>query len=214
LERKQVEYQDIKFLRENHPAIRLLNADNSPLIISFLIHEFKKNNKFSISNEELVSTLSDFLYSLRDAYGDEIYPGSAQTYLDDWANSEYLRKYYLPDNDDPYFELTPSTEKVLEWIRDLEKREFVGTESRLKKIIEILREIAYMNSDDPKKRLEELERQKKEIENEIEKIESGVIERLTETQVKERYFEVYDTTLKLLSDFKQIEYNFRQLTEA
>jgi hypothetical protein len=206
-----VEYQDIKFLRENHPAIRLLNADNSPLIISFLIHEFKKNNKFSISNEELVSTLSDFLYSLRDAYGDEIYPGSAQTYLDDWANSEYLRKYYLPDNDDPYFELTPSTEKVLEWIRDLEKREFVGTESRLKKIIEILREIAYMNSDDPKKRLEELERQKKEIENEIEKIESGVIERLTETQVKERYFEVYDTTLKLLSDFKQIEYNFRQL---
>lgn len=206
-----MEYQDIKYLKENNPAIRLLNADNSPLIISFLIHEFKKNNKFSISNDELVSTLLDYLYSLRDIYGDEIYPGSAQTYLDDWADAEFLRKYYLPDKDDPFFELTPSTEKVLEWIRDLEKREFVGTESRLKKIIEILREIAYMNIDDPTKRLEELERQKKEIENEIEKIESGVIERLTETQIKERYFEVYDATHKLLSDFKQIEYNFRQL---
>lgn len=206
-----MEYQDIRYLKENHPAIKLLKADNCPLIISFLIHEFKKNNKFSISNDELVSTLSDYLYSLRNTYGDEIYPESAQTYLDDWANAEFLRKYYPPDNDDPYFELTPSTEKVLEWIRDLEKREFVGTESRLIKIIEILREIAYMNSDDPTKRLEELERQKKEIENEIEKIESGVIKRLTETQIRERYFEIYDTTHKLLSDFKQIEYNFRQL---
>ena len=192
-----MEYQDIQYLKENHPAIKLLKADNCPLIISFLIHEFKKNNKFStISNDELVSTLSDYLYSLRNTYGDEIYPESAQTYLDDWANAEFLRKYYPPDNDDPYFELTPSTEKVLEWIRDLEKREFVGTESRLIKIIEILKEIAYKNIDDPTERLEELEKQKKEIENQIQKIKSGVIERLSETQIKERYFEICDTTHK------------------
>ena len=209
-----MDYHRIKNLKEINPTIRLLNADYSPLIISFLFQAFKKNNKITIPNDELVSNLYDTIYSIQSAYGDGLFPETAQKYLDDWANAQYLRKYYPADSDEPCFELTPSTEKALEWIKELENREFVGTESRLIKIIEMLKEIAYRNSDDPAIRLGELERKKTEIEEEISKIKSGdELEKLSQTQLKERYFDVYDTSNKLLSDFKQIEYNFRRLDQ-
>lgn len=162
-----MDYHRIKNLKEINPTIRLLNADYSPLIISFLFQAFKKNNKITIPNDELVSNLNDTIYSIQSAYGEGLFPETAQKYLDDWANAQYLRKYYPADSDEPCFELTPSTEKALEWIKELENREFVGTESRLIKIIEMLKEIAYRNSDDPTIRLGELERKKNEIEEEI-----------------------------------------------
>ena len=208
-----MDYHRIKYLKETDPTIKILNADNSPLIISFLFQAFKQNSRNTIPNDELVSNLSDFLFSLRETYGNDIYPDSAQNYLEKWANDNFLRRFYQTDNDEPNFELTPSSEKVLDWLKSLEKREFVGTESRLIKIIEILKEIAYKVSDDPTKRLIELEKQKAEIEEEINKINLGIPDKLSNTQIKERYFEVYDTANRLLSDFKQIEYNFRHLDQ-
>lgn len=206
-----MDYHQVKNLKENNPTIRLFNAANSPLIISFLFQAFKYHNKITISNDELVSHLTDTIYHLRNVFGNELYPESPQNYLDKWTADGYLRKYYPDNSDEPCFELTPSTEKALEWINELESREFVGTESRLLKIIDMLREIAYKNSEDPHRRLAELERKKSEIETDIDKINSGILEKLTDTQIKERYFEVSDTSNKLLSDFKQIEYNFREL---
>ena len=206
-----MDYLHIKSLKESHPTIRLLNADNCPLIISFLFQSFKKANRTDVPNDELVSSLTDYLYSLRSMWGDDAYPETAQNYLDKWANDQYLRKYYPQNTDEARFELTPTTEKALEWLKDLEARQFVGTESRLIRVIEILKEIVYRTTDDPTKRLEELERQRNAIDTEIQKITSGSIDTLSRTQIKERYFEAYDVAHKLLSDFKQIEYNFRQL---
>lgn len=206
-----MDYENIKYLKDYNPTVKLLRLDNAPLIISFLFQEFKKNNKIVISNNELKTSLSDYLYNLNYIYGENTYPGTAQNYLDKWSNDGFLRKYYTSNNDEPAFELTPATEKALEWIKDLDKKEFVGTESRLLKIFDILKEIVYKSSDDPLKRVEELEKQKHEIEIEIEKIQSGNIEKLNETQIKERFFDVYDTARKLLSDFREVEYNFREL---
>jgi len=208
-----MDYLYVKSLKENHPTIRLLNAGNSPLIISFLFQSFKKVNRTSVPNDELVSGLTDYLYSLRSMCGDNAYPETAQNYLDKWTNDQYLRKYYPQNTDEAHFELTPVTEKALEWLKDLEARQFVGTESRLIRVIEILKEIVYRTTDDPTKRLEELERQRNAIDAEIQKIASGSIDTLSQTQIKERYFEAYDVAHKLLSDFKQIEYNFRQLDQ-
>ena len=56
-------------------------------------------------------------------------------------------------------------------------------------------------------------RKRDEIEEEIRKIHSGILERLSSTQIKERYYDLYDTSNKLLADFRQIEYNFRQLDQ-
>jgi hypothetical protein len=186
--------------------------ENSPLIISFLFQEYKAQNKITIASEELMRNLTDTLYHLREFYNDsQLYPEKAENYLNTWTNLGYLRKYYTQNSDEPFFDLTPATEKMLEWLQDLDKKEFVGTESRLLKIFDLLKELSYKNSKDPQKRLRELERQKKEIEDEIAKINNGFLDQLDSTQIKERFYDLEDTTRKLLSDFKQVEYNFREL---
>ncbi|WP_094227779.1 DUF3375 domain-containing protein [Methanolobus psychrotolerans] len=206
-----MDHQQIQNLKEKHPSIRLLNADNSPLIISFLYHKFKENNISTISKNELESNLSDYLFHLRKTEGSETYPKTPSEYLEDWTNANFLRSYYSSD-DVAYFDITHYTEKALEWIRDLvEERKFVATESRLLKIISTLKEIAYENTDDPTEKLAELEKQKREIETQIDNINAGIIEKLSETQIKERYFEICDTIHKMLSEFGEIEYNFKQL---
>jgi len=211
---EDMDHDYIQYLRDHNPTIRALKADNTPLIISFLFLQFKKNSRVTIPAPELTTNLADYLYSLRERRGEDWYPGPAPGYLNSWTNDGFLRKFYSPEGDEPLFELTPAMEKALDWIRDLEKKEFVGTESRLLKIFNLLKEIVFKSSADPGHRLEELARQKREIEEEMAKIEAGIIERLNETQVKERFFEVQDSARKLLSDFRQIEYNFRELDRA
>lgn len=206
-----MEYQDIKRLKEQHPSLKLLNADNSPLIISFLYQQFKEKNLLSISKDDLESSLSNYLYHLKTQERIEAYPRQPTEYLEDWTNAEFLRSYYASD-DKIYFELTHHTEKALDWIKNLiELRKFVGTESRLLKIISTLKELAYESNSDSAERLKELEKQKQNIESEIEKVKAGLADTLTETQIRERYFETCQTINDMLRDFKEIEHNFRQL---
>ncbi len=197
-----------------HPAIRLLKLDNAPLIISFLHQEFKSTNRIDIPNAELVQKLSDYLYYLRENNEEGLYPDTAPSYLDKWTADGLLRKYYPASSDEPVFQLTPASEKAMDWIKDLNREEFIGTESRLLRIYTILKEIAYQSTDDPKKKLKELNRQKKEIEREIEKVKAGRVEDRNERKIKELYFEVHNTARKLLADFRQIEYNFRDIDQA
>lgn len=209
-----MDYEYIRHLKDHNPSLRLLRLENAPLIVGFLYQHFKSDNNIVLSSIELTTRLSDYLHNLRENYGDNIYPDTAKNYLDKWTSEGFLRKYYTPDSDEPVFELTPATEKAIEWIRDLDKKEFVGTESRLLKIFEILKEIVYKSSDDPQKRMDELERQRQDIEKEIEKIKAGEIEKFSETQIKERFYDVSDTARKLISDFRQIEYNFREIDRS
>lgn len=204
-----MEYDYIKNLKDSNPALRLLKVDNSPLIVSFLFNTFKRDNNNTVREENLENRLSDYLYHIN--LEEERYTGEPKAYLRKWADDGFLRAWYENDNDTPTYELTPATETAFEWIIDLNKKEFIGTESRLLNIYSILREITVQTTPDPIKRIRELEKQKKKIDAEIHLIKAGNMEVLDETKVKERFFEVEDIARKLLSDFKQIEQNFREL---
>ncbi len=206
-----MEYEYIKNLKESSPALRLLKVDNSPLIVSFLFNSFKRDNKNTLKESELENSLSDYLYNLNRDNQESQYTGEPKAYLRKWADDGFLRAWYETDSDEATFELTPATETAFEWITDLNKKEFIGTESRLLNIYAILREITVKTTPDPHKRIRELEKQKKKIDAEINLIKLGNLEVLDETKVKERFFEVEDIARNLLSDFKQIEQNFREL---
>jgi hypothetical protein len=200
-------------LKQTHPTLRLLAADNAPLIISFLYRIFIQPNQRSVSQSDLTSRLEDYLFHLRDLHGEGKYPKTARQYLEDWAGGKtpFLRKYYTDLSDEPEFDLTPATEKAVEWLQSLEERQFVGTESRLLTVFELLREIVRKTLQDPAERIAELERQKAAIDAEIGRIHAGVLDAYDPTQIKERYFQVEETARRLLSDFRQVEYNFRGL---
>jgi hypothetical protein len=49
------------------PSFKLLQSSNVVLIIGFFAEQFKKKNRPYIPNDELVSSLSDFLFNIREA---------------------------------------------------------------------------------------------------------------------------------------------------
>jgi hypothetical protein len=208
-----MDHDTLDRLRQHHTAWRLLAADNAPLILSFLALAFIKPNRRAIAAPELTAHLTAYLEQLAETYGPERYPKTARQYLDDWATTEraYLRKYYPKSGEDAEFDLTPAAEKAIEWVQSLRPQQFIGTESRLVTLFELLRELATSGQDDPAARIAELTRRKSEIERDIERVRTGQAGPLDDTQIKERYFQIEDTARRLLGDFRQIEENFRLL---
>lgn len=208
-----MDYQQLLALRQHHPAWRLLRADHAPLIASFFSQVFVVPNRRSLDSHALAALLEDQLYALRQNLGDEAFPRSTAAYLDDWADNAngWLRKYYPPGQDEAHFELTPASEKAIEWLANLGNRQFVGTESRLLSIFELLRQVVEGSESDTRVRLAELEKRRAALDEEIAQARAGDIELMDATRVKERFLDVARTARSLLADFREVEQNFRDL---
>src|SRR5581483_6154397 len=151
---------------------------------------------------ELVNRLDDELYALNERLGERAFPKPAKAYLDDWAHPDagWLRKYYPEGSDEPHFDATPAVEKALAWVRSLGEREFVGTESRLNTVFELLRQIVHGTETDPAARIEELTRRRQEVDDEIERVLAGEVQLLDRSAVRDRYQQLTATAWGLLSD--------------
>lgn len=208
-----MDYDTLLGLRQRHPTWRLLTAEHAPFIIAFLYDAFTKPNRRTLSQSELSGRLGDYLYSLRATVGETAFPKTAGDYLNDWVDDSkgWLRKFYPEGSDEPHFDLTPATEKAIEWLSSLEQKQFIGTESRLKTIFDLLHQMARGTETDPAVRIAELEKRRSEIENEIARIRKGELDLMDATQLKERFYHVEQTARALLSDFRQVEQNFRDL---
>jgi len=105
-----------------------------------------------------LSLLDDELFRLRESYGDDAHKMSAKQYLALWCdNNAYLSKRYPDRGDEPVYDLTPSIAKAIEWLSDLKPKAFVGTESRLLTVFNLLREIDAKASESPERRIQELD---------------------------------------------------------
>lgn len=208
-----MDYDTIEMLRERHPAWRLLRADNATLILAFLGRFFVEGNRGATGEAELASALDDELHAANVDLEQPRYPKTARAYLEDWAASDagYLRRFYPTGIDEVHYEVTPAFEKAYAWLESLQVRSFVGTESRLHTAVELLRQIVHGSETDPDVRLAELRRQRDLLDAEIAAVESGQIALMDETGVRDRYQQFAQTARELLSDFREVEENFRGL---
>lgn len=216
-----MEYEAIEALRERHPAWRLLRAGNAVLILSFLGEFFVEGNRGARPASEVAEALDDCLYArnAQDAADDDRqarYPKSPRSYLEDWAATDaaYLRRFYPPGDDEVHYEVTPAFEKAYAWVTGLQGRSFVGTESRLHTVVNLLREIVHGTEVQPEVRLAELHRRRDELDAEIAAVEAGNVALLDATGVRDRYQQLSTTARELLSDFREVEENFRILDRA
>lgn len=211
-----MDYQQLLAQRRAHPAWRLLAADHAPMIASFLHQSFVAPNLRTIARQQLVSLLDDHLYQLHDLTGEQLFPKSAASYLDDWASDDrgWLRKYYPPGQDEPHYDLTSPAEQALEWLNGLGQRAFIGTESRLMTVFDLLKQIADGTELNPRARIAELQKRKADIDAEIAKIKEGHLALMEPTQVRERFLQMASTARDLLSDFRALDQNFRTLDRS
>lgn len=215
-----MDFEAIDTLRERHAAWRLLRAGNASLILSFLGDFFVEGNRGSCSASEVAASLDDRLYALNSeaaaSDGQTRYPKAPRAYLEDWAVAEagYLRRFYPPGDDEVHYEVTPAFEKAYGWVLSLKTRPFVATESRLHTAVELLRQIVHGTDTDPESRLVDLRRRRNEIDAEIAAVETGRLTVLEPAGVRDRYQQFTSTARELLSDFREVEENFRRLDRA
>jgi hypothetical protein len=206
-------FEEIDHLRAHHPAWSLLRSQNVALVMSFLSRVFIDRNVADVPAGDLAEELDDELYALNQRLGEERFPRTAAEYLGEWAAPErgWLRKFYPPGSDEARYDISPAVEKGLMWVADLRSREFIGTESRLNTIFDLLHQMVYGAEEDPERRLAELHRRRAEIDEEIARAERGEIVRLDAVRQRDRFQQFSRMARELLADFRQVEENFRRL---
>jgi hypothetical protein len=208
-----LDYRTLEAQRRQHPAWRLLAADSAPLVASFLHRVFIVPNVRVMAQSHLVEALEDTLYGLREQAGPHVFPKTAQEYLNDWAANDksWLRKFYPAGSDEPHFDVTPPTERALGWLSGLSERAFVGTESRLLTLFQLLQQMNEGSETDPAARLAELHKKRDAIDAEIARVQDGHIAVLDDTALKDRFQQFTGLARELLADFREVEHNFRAL---
>lgn len=208
-----MDYATLDMLRQRHPAWRMLRSEHAPLIASFLYRVFIAPNERVMAQADLEEALEDELFGLRERMGEDAFPRPALYYLNDWAADEkgWLRKFYPQGSDEPYFDLTPATEKAIAWLGTLTERAFIGTESRLLTLFTLLRQMSEGSETDPQARMSELQRRRDEIDAEMSRILAGDISTLSDTALKDRFQQFMSLARELLTDFREVEHNFRAL---
>jgi len=209
---------DISYLFETSPAVQIIRMRNAHWVIPFLFKAFKTENILSLPEQVLINGLAEELRNHTEGTEDleeariefgEDEESRARKYLLNWVQKRLLQDF--PDSDAvTQYQLSAHTEKLFQWLQSLEKRQFVGTESRFRFLFQTLREMVEYTEDDSVKRLEELKNRKAEIDKEIKRIEMGhKPEIYTNAQLRERLEWFTRLSHELLSDFREVEDNFK-----
>ncbi|WP_019552789.1 DUF3375 domain-containing protein [Propionispira raffinosivorans] len=204
-------YEMLGELRASNAAWRLLAAPQTQLILAFLNQEFIAVSRRSITEAELIADLRDFIYIVNQSGNEEKFNRPAKEYLEIWADPQHawLRRFYLKD--EANYDLTSAAQKAIEWVLSLKRQRFVGTESRLRTVFDLLHQIVEGSEQNAEARLRHLEIEKRNIEREIEQVKAGKIEVLDDVQIKERFLQAAATAQGILADFREVEENFRAL---
>lgn len=211
-----MDHDQLQFDLRQSATIRLLKSPNAPLVLSFLHHSFKRGQRASVPYTVLLTRLDAMLEELNER-NSGTYPLTAAAYLKQWSDEEHqiVRIIVRGSDDETTVELTVEAERAISWVEELYRREFVGTESRFLSIFNLLEEIVVRSTEDVEQRLIQLEQERATIDAEITRIrESGRVERLTSTQVKERFLQAGEVARLLLRDFASVEQNFRAIVRS
>ena len=211
---------DITNLFDTAIPVQIIRLRNASWVLPFLYKVFKTHNLYVISEPALISKLAEELHTHTDSLEEreeaniefgENDENRARKYLLNWVQKRLLQDF--PDsNSVTQYQLSTHTEKVFQWLQSLEKRQFVGTESRFRFLFQSLKEMVEHTQDDRKRRLEELKNKRAEVDKQIKKLEmGGQVEVFTNAQIQERLEWFTRLCHELLSDFREVEDNFKQI---
>ncbi len=207
---------DLAMLRDRHAAWGLLRYEHAPLVIALLDRLFVAPNVRSLPQPDLVEALEDDLHVSRRIRGDQAAPRRAIDYLTEWSSNErgWLRRYFPANSDEPAFDMTPAAEQAVVWATGLVERPFVGTESRLRTLFDLIERMATSTDTDPDRRVELLERRRQQLDVEIERARAGDVPIADERLLREQFQQFVSLARELLTDFRQVEHNFRALDRS
>ncbi|NOG52038.1 MAG: DUF3375 family protein [Chloroflexi bacterium] len=133
-----------------------------------------------------------------------VYRLAPNEYLKQWADDQHRWIRIIRRDNADWVELTPDAERAIGWVEDLNRRSFIGTGSRFMSVVQLLSELTTRSVADPEQRIRELESQRRRIDEEIKRIQqTGEVERLTATQLIERFFQAEDNARRAAARFRR-----------
>ncbi len=214
-----MDQQKIADILAESPSVALLRLRNRELIIAFFVEMFY-NRQGVVPSEELLTRLADFL-EFKQLESDEeseilkadTYEEKAKKYVKRWTSVGFLTNYQ-DERGDVFYELSAHSSKALDWLVSLEKQEYVGTESKFKNIFHQLEELVEFTNEDVKKRLKILQARRKAIDKQIKQLKAGEdIKVFEDYEIVPRFNQITQSAKELLSDFKEVEDNFKEITK-
>ncbi len=195
------------------PTARLLRSDHAPLVIDFLNRTFKTGETISVGQLELRSLLANYQEELHETEP-TVMVGPAEQYLTKWSEAGWLQRFLEASSIEPQYQLTRFAEEAIRFVDSVLSRgnSLVGTESRLRLVIETLEDIVRGASADPQRRLDYLREQRALIDAEIEALESGKsVQVYRPAQIRERFQTAVELLKALQSDFRAVEERFQAI---
>ena len=201
------------------PCVELLRLRNRQLIILFLFKTFY-HRQSAVPFESLRMQLADYLNAMHVEQDEEngitafdTFEEKANKYIQRWTDKGFLRNYQ-EETGEVFYELSLYTSKVIDWLLSLKREEFVGTESKFMNLFGQLKELVEFTNEDKEERIRMLEEKKREIEHQIQAIRAGGdAEVFEEYQILPRFKQISLSAKELLSDFKEVEENFKSITK-
>lgn len=193
------------------PTAKLLRSDLAPFVLDFLNRVFKLGESITIGQADLKSRLLLFQEEIHETEP-TLLSGPPDGYLTKWTDSGWLKRFRSASSNESQYQLTPFTEEAIRFVDSAISRtgELVGTESRLRLVIETIEDIVRGASADPQERLAYLKAQRDEIDSQIEAIESGKsVQVYRDSQIREKFQIAVDQLLRLQSDFRAVEERFQ-----
>ena len=214
-----IDSSKITEILNNSPSVNLLKLQNRELIITFLATIFS-NQQGAIFTEKIHNQLADYLDAIQIETDEENeilfsdnYEIKAKKFIQNWTNKGFLTNYQ-DETGEIYYELSSHTSKTLDWLSSLKKEEYVGAESKFKNIFNQLKELVEFTNEDVEKRIEILENRKLELEQQIQRIRIGEdVKVFQDFEIVPRFNQLTQSAKELLSDFKEVEDNFKEITK-
>lgn len=215
-----IDSSKISDILNNYPSVELLRLRNREAIIVFLINTFS-TQQGAVSSENIHIQLGDYLEFMNIEKDEEneievfdSYEIKAKKYIQIWTNKGFLTNYQ-DERGEIFYELSSHSSKTIDWLSSLKKEEYVGTESKFKNIFNQLKELVEYSNDDAEKRVQLLEDKKLEIEQQIQRIKIGEdVKVFEEYEIVPRFNQLNQSAKELLSDFKEVEDNFKEITKT
>lgn len=201
---------------ETSPVLRLLRSQNAPFIVDFLNQQFKRTARITLPFSDLHAALAGYQEDIQQSYPDAL-RDKPETYLSNWCSRDtrWLHRFLEAGRNEPVYQLTPHTEDVLTFLDGVLEQDlgFVGTESRLKLVIDTLTDLVVKASDDPAARLTYLRAERQRLDEEIQRIkDEGLVAKYEPAQIRERFATAVSLLKQLQGDFRAVEEKFKEIT--
>lgn len=212
-------FDDLQHRFKTDRSLLLVRSRSAPFILSFLHQVFTEARVTTLTNMEMRSKLEGYFEEhSRDDWEEETGEQGAadlslkaSLYIEKWSTQGFIRKYPGEDGEDLH-ELTAETNKVFNWLTDLDRPEFIGANSRFRDIFSGLKEMVEQSNADPEERIRELEKKKYALEEEINLIRLGKRPQVySDTDLRERFYNINRAARELLGDFYEVEQNFQTI---